>query len=112
VMEVNSTASGCVCVLEIRTDARGQHLHSDQYSSRPADPVPAAQKTAVATTNRVLFRSQGTGVVEEWVIAPDGLLLIQRPHSTAPDTKRDRLVFQRAERRPSVVNPPGKESLE
>ena len=112
VMEVNSTASGCVCVLEIRTDTRGQHLHSDQYSSRPADPMPAAQKTTVTTTNRVLFRSQGTGVVEEWAIAPDGLLLILRPNSTAPGTKRDRLVFPRAERRSSVVNPRGKESLE
>jgi hypothetical protein len=30
VMQVDSAAPGWVCVLEIRTDARGQHLQSDQ----------------------------------------------------------------------------------
>ena len=110
VMEVNSTASGWMCVLEIRTDARGQHLQSDQYSSGPTDPVQAAEKIAIRS--RVLLRSQGTGVVEEWAIAPDGLLLIKRPHRTAPGTKHDRLVFQRAEERASTVNPGSKESIE
>jgi len=109
-MEVNSTASGWMCVLEIRTDARGQHLQSDQYSSGPTDPVQAAEKIAIRS--RVLLRSQGTGVVEEWAIAPDGLLLIKRPHRTAPGTKHDRLVFHRAEERASTVNPGGKESIE
>jgi hypothetical protein len=112
VMEVNSTASGWVCVLEVRTDTRGQHLQADQYSSRRTDPVPAAQRPAAAATNRVLLRSQGTGVVEEWAMAPDGLLLIKRPHPTALGTKHDRLVFQRAERCASIVNPLSMGSME
>jgi hypothetical protein len=98
VMEVDSAAPGWVCVLEIRTDARGQHLQSDQYAFDPASPEPVAQKTAIATTNRVLLRSQGTGIVEEWSMEPDGVLLIQRPLPTALGTNHDQLVFQRAER--------------
>lgn len=98
VMEVDSTAPGWVCVLEIRTDARGEHLQSDQYSIHAANAGPVAQNTVTATTRRFLLRSQGTGLVEEWIMAPEGLLLIQRPLSTALDTKHDRLVFQRAER--------------
>jgi hypothetical protein len=112
VMQVDSTTSGWVCVLVITTDARGQHLQSDQYAIHPASAVPVAQKTATATTNRSLLRHQGTGVVEEWAIATGGLLLIQRPHPTAPGTKHDRLVFQRAERRGLVVNPWRKKSIE
>jgi hypothetical protein len=79
-------------------DARGQHLQSDQYAFDLASPGPLAQKRAIATTNRVLLRRQTTGVVEEWTVAPDGSLLIQRPLPTALSTKRDWLVFQRVER--------------
>jgi hypothetical protein len=67
----------------------------------PTDPVPSAEKIVIR--NRVLFRSQGTGVVEDWAMAPGALLRFQRPHPTAPGTTHDRLVFQRAERRVLVL---------
>ena len=54
-MEVNSTASGWVCVLGIRTDARGQHRQSDQYSSPPTDvrpPMSAHRSGAIGREDR------------------------------------------------------------
>jgi hypothetical protein len=99
VMEVDSTAPGWVCVWEIRTDARGQHLQSDQYAIRATNAIPVGQNTTTAPISRFLLLSQGSGIVEEWSVGPNGLLLIQRPFPTTPGTRQDRLVFQRAERR-------------
>jgi hypothetical protein len=76
----------------------GQHLQSDQYSIRAANAVPVGQKTAAATPSRFLLRSQETSIVEQSTIAPDGLLLIERPLPKEVGTKHDRLIFQRAKR--------------
>jgi hypothetical protein len=99
VMEANSTAPGWVSVFEIRTDARGQHIQSERYSIRAANAVPVGQDTTRAPISRFLLRSQGTGIVEEWGVEPNGLLLVRRPLPTGVRTNYERLVFQRAERR-------------